>query len=111
MPRASIVILLMFVLLFAAAGALMLKVHHETWDWRLWPAEVSHKIHFAGRDFNCGEKPRPYEPDESDVTDGMSPQGKTLGGAQILSLTAEPGIFIGVQATDGLYVCSLMGGL
>ena len=109
--RVTIAISLNLALLLVAAGATMWKVHEDTWDWRLWPAEVSHKIHFAGRDFNCGPKPELYEPDGDDITHGMSPHGKTLGGATILSVTAEPGINIGVQASDGLYVCALMGGL
>lgn len=110
-PRIAATVSLIFVLLLAATAARMWQVHEETWDWRLWPAEVSQKIHFAGRDFNCGEKPQPYETQSEDITAAMSPQGTTPGGATILSLTNEAGIHIGVRASDGLYVCSLMGGL
>ncbi len=102
---------ILLVCLVAALGFRMWVVHEQTWDWRLWPREVPEKVHFAGRDFNSGDDAKPYEPQDEDIVTGMSAQGKTAGGAEILSLAPGAGIYIGVKATDGTYICSLMGGL
>ena len=99
------------VLVAAALGLRMWFVHEQTWDWRLWPREVPGKVQFAGRDYNCGDRAHPVSPEEEHLVAGMGVQGTTAGGAQILAPSPEAGITIGVKATNGTYVCSLMGGL
>lgn len=101
----------LLLLAIAAAGTRMWMVHEQTWDWRLWPREVPERVQFAGRDFYCGEHSKPQLADDEGLLNGMNVHGKTAGGAEILSLTAEAGIYIGVKATDGTHICALMGGL
>ena len=101
----------LLLLALAAAGTRMYMVHEQTWDWRLWPREVPERVQFGGRDFNCGEHSKPQLTADEGLLTGMSVYGKTAGGAEIFSLSAEPGIHIGVKATDGTHLCALMGGL
>ena len=102
---------MLFVVFAAVLGFRMWTVHEQTWDWALWPREVPKKAQFAGRDLYCGDNPEPVAPGEEHFVAGMSVQGKTAGGGEILSHTPEVGIYIGIKATDGIYGCTLMGGL
>lgn len=89
-------------------GVRLWNVHLQTSDWVLSPKEVPSKVQFAGREYNCGPD---AQPSEHDVT-GLTSQGRTAGGAEILAQppTTEARVFIVVRTGQGTFGCDLMGG-
>jgi hypothetical protein len=94
------------------AGLLVLgqlwSVHQQTSDWALWPKEIPSRVQFAGRDYDCGPTPVIAHHDLS----GMTRQGTTAGGAEILAEppSGEARVFILVRTAKGTFGCGLLGG-
>jgi hypothetical protein len=89
-------------------GVRLWSVHQQTSDWVLSPKEVSSKVQFAGREYNCGPDPRPAEHDTKELTS----QARTAGGAEIFAQppSTEARVFIVVQTSEKAFGCGLMGG-
>ncbi|GGH89672.1 hypothetical protein ACFFGR_11790 [Arthrobacter liuii] len=96
----------------ALAGVLaawrLWSIHQQTSDWVLWPKAIPSKVQFAGREYNCGPTPQPAQRDVI----GMTMQGKTAGGAEILAepSSGEARVFIIVKTADRTVGCGLLGG-
>jgi hypothetical protein len=90
------------------AGVRLWNVHQLTSDWVLSSKEVPSKVRFAGREYNCGPDPVPADHD----TAGLTAQGRTVGGAEILAQppSAEARVFIVVRTEGNAFGCGLMGG-
>lgn len=108
-PRLTLLALLAATVL---AGLLVLGrlwwVHQQTSDWVLWPKEIPSRVQFAGRDYNCGPTPATARHEVS----GMTRQGTTAGGAEILAEPplGEAKVFILVRTAEGTFGCGLLGG-
>jgi len=83
------------------------SVHNATGDWDFWPHAVPSKASFAGRHYGC----MPEQTLWGETIDGLSFRGLTAGGGEIYSSSAEATTTILVKTSDGVYTCSLMGGL
>ncbi|MDY7529907.1 MULTISPECIES: hypothetical protein [unclassified Cryobacterium] len=101
------VILALAMLAVIGAGIQRWSVHDATGDWDFWPHAVPSKVSFAGRHFDC----MPEQTLWGETVDGLSLRGLTAGGGEIYSSSAEATTTIRVKTSDGVYTCSLMGGL